>query len=117
MLLLIYPVFETLFSIYRRRAGNTNTVVNPDALHLHQLIYRRLVRQHRFEQDPDLKTRRNAAVAPYLWLASVLAIAPATLFWRYDFVLIGFCILFCLTYVWLYRRIVRFSAPKWLIRF
>lgn len=117
MLLLIYPVFETLFSIYRRRAGNANTV-NPDAMHLHQLIYRRLVRQYRFAQHPDLKTRRNAAVAPYLWLASTtLSIIPATLFWRHESILMIFCVLFCLTYVWLYRRIVRFTVPKWLIRF
>ncbi|MEQ1837214.1 MAG: ATP-dependent metallopeptidase FtsH/Yme1/Tma family protein, partial [Candidatus Nitrotoga sp.] len=43
MLLLIYPVWETLFSIYRKTARGVSPGV-ADALHFHQLIYRRLVR-------------------------------------------------------------------------
>ena len=43
LLLLIYPVWETMFSIYRKAARGQSPGV-ADALHFHQLIYRRIVR-------------------------------------------------------------------------
>ena len=42
LLLLIHPVFETLFSIYRRKFRRGHTPGRPDALHMHQLVYSRL---------------------------------------------------------------------------
>ena len=38
---LFYPVFETGFSIWRRRFKRGVPVDQPDALHLHQLVFRR----------------------------------------------------------------------------
>src|SRR3546814_19260375 len=38
-----YPVFETLFSIWRRRFKRGTQVDQPDALHLHHIFFRRLV--------------------------------------------------------------------------
>ena len=43
-LLFIYPVFETLFSIWRKRLVRGDSPGVPDGLHLHMLIFRRLVR-------------------------------------------------------------------------
>lgn len=43
LLLLIYPVWETVFSIYRKTVRGISPGV-ADALHFHQLIYRRIVR-------------------------------------------------------------------------
>jgi hypothetical protein len=53
--------------------------------------------------------------SPYLWLLSLMAVAPATMFWSHSLVLILFCLLFVISYVWLYTRIVRFKAPHWMI--
>jgi len=36
-------------------------------------------------------------------------------FWRNTGILIFFCLLFIISYVWLYARIVRFKSPRWLI--
>ena len=44
IVLLAYPVVETLFSIYRRKFLQGRSAGRPDAMHLHQLIYRRLAR-------------------------------------------------------------------------
>ena len=44
LLLCLYPVFETLFSIYRRKWLRGAPVGMPDAAHLHSLIYRRFMR-------------------------------------------------------------------------
>jgi UDP-N-acetylmuramyl pentapeptide phosphotransferase/UDP-N-acetylglucosamine-1-phosphate transferase len=42
-LLLIYPVFKTLFSVYRRLFVRGKSPGMPDGIHLHSLIFRRLV--------------------------------------------------------------------------
>jgi len=114
-LLFIYPVFETLFSIWRRKVVRGASPGLPDGLHLHQLVFRRLVRWAVGRRDAASLTLRNSLTAPYLWLLSSLAALPATLFWRYPFVLMGFVAMFCVLYVWLYMRMVRFRALRWLM--
>lgn len=113
-LLLIYPVFETLFSVYRRFFVRGKSPGMPDGIHLHSLIFRRLV-VWAVGRDVKALTRRNALTSPYLWLLSLMAVIPATLFWRHTWVLMSFCVLFIMSYVWLYVRIVRFKSPRWMI--
>ena len=113
-LLFIYPVFETLFSIWRKRVVRGASPGVPDGLHLHMLIFRRLVRWTVGRQDAASLTLRNSLTAPYLWLLSSLAALPATLFWRHPHVLQFFVALFCVLYVWLYLRLVRFRSPRWM---
>ena len=112
MLLVIYPVFETLFSVYRRVFVRGTPPGLPDGVHLHSLIYRRLVRWAVGSQEDVDLTNRNALTSPYLWVLSSLAIAPAVLFWRSTPVLMFFVFAFALVYLWLYRSIVLFHAPK-----
>ena len=114
-LLFIYPVFETLFSIWRKRVVRGASPGVPDGLHLHMLIFRRLVRWAVGRRDAASLTLRNSLTAPYLWLLSSLAAIPATLFWRHPHALQAFVAVFCVLYVWLYLRLVRFRAPRWLV--
>lgn len=113
-LLLIYPVFETLFSIYRRLFLRGKSPGLPDGIHLHSLIFRRIV-LWAVGSDGRALTRRNALTSPYLWLLSLMAVIPATIFWRHTGMLMAFCATFVVIYVWLYARIVRFRSPRWLI--
>ena len=115
LLLVIYPVFETLFSMYRRKFVRGHPVSMPDGVHLHSLIYRRVLRWAVGTQDAKALTRRNSMTAPYLWLLCSLAVVPSVLFWDNSRVLGGFILLFAVTYVVLYARIVRFKAPRWLV--
>ncbi len=115
MLLLIYPVWETVFSIYRKLwRGDSPGMA--DALHLHQLIYRRLVRSVLHEDEAKNMLARNNRTAPYLWSFIVLTVVPAVLFWRYSGVLLGFCVLFAISYVAAYVMLVRFKVPRILQR-
>ncbi len=115
VLLLIYPVWETLFSIYRKWARGDSPGL-ADALHLHQLIYRRLVRAM-FDDDEvrDLLSRNNRTT-PYLIAFSLLSVAPAVFFWNNSWVLLFFTVLFAVVYVGAYLMIVRFKIPTWLRR-
>jgi UDP-N-acetylmuramyl pentapeptide phosphotransferase/UDP-N-acetylglucosamine-1-phosphate transferase len=114
-LLLIYPAFETVFSAYRRMFVRGKSPAMPDGIHLHSLIFRRIVQWAVGRKEARALMRRNALTSPYLWLFSLMAVIPATVFWRNTGVLIFFCLLFIVSYVWLYARIVRFKSPRWLI--
>ncbi len=114
-LLLIYPTFETLFSVYRRMFVRGKSPAMPDGIHLHSLIFRRIVQWAVGRKEARALMRRNSLTSPYLWMFSLMAVIPATVFWRHTWVLISFSLLFVVSYVWLYSRIVRFKAPRWMI--
>lgn len=111
MLLMIYPVFETLFSIYRRKIKRNQHPGHPDAMHLHQLIFCRLVRFNIGTTDPVLKTKRNSAVCLYLWTFSGLFAVVAVIAWQQPYVLLVGVSLFCTAYVVLYRLITTWNTP------
>jgi UDP-N-acetylmuramyl pentapeptide phosphotransferase/UDP-N-acetylglucosamine-1-phosphate transferase len=116
LLLCIYPVFETLFSIYRRKWLRGVPVGMPDGAHLHSLIYRRFMRWAAGDRTARELTRRNSMTSPYLWILCSSSVIPAMLWYDYTAVLVGLILLFGLTYVFLYWRIVRFRVPRLLRR-
>ncbi|QWE24998.1 glycosyltransferase family 4 protein [Polynucleobacter sp. AP-Elch-400A-B2] len=113
LLLCMYPIFETLFTIYRRLIIKKVSAGLPDASHLHQLIYRRVINWSNFSDKEYLRVQHNSLVAPYLWALCLFAVIPAVLFWRYHLILKFFAIIFSLIYIWLYWSIVRFRLPKY----
>ncbi|HEY9207424.1 MAG TPA: glycosyltransferase [Acidovorax sp.] len=115
LLLLIYPVWETLFSIYRKSVRGVSPGV-ADALHFHQLIYRRIVRSVFHDDESRRVLMRNNRTSPYLWGFTLLTVVPALLFWGNTPVLMAFCGLFVVSYVAAYLAIVRFKVPGWLRR-
>ncbi|MFT4268711.1 MAG: glycosyltransferase [Xenophilus sp.] len=113
MLLLIYPVWETLFSIYRK-AVRGQSPGTADALHFHQLIFRRIVRVAVEDSEARQLLARNNRTSPYLWMFAALSIVPAVLFWNRTLILAVCCLLFAVIYVTAYLMIVRFKVPRWL---
>lgn len=114
LLLCIYPVFETLFSIYRKRFLRGLSPGMPDGVHLHMLVYKRLIRWAG-GRDARHRIKSNAMTSPYLWVLSSFAVIPAVLFWQYQYILIFFTFLFSVVYLVLYRKLVRFDMPNWLV--
>ncbi len=114
LLVCIYPVFETLFSIYRRRFIRAVPPSMPDGIHLHSLIYRRVMRWAVGDRSAKALTHRNSMTSPFLWILCMLSVIPAVLFWSSTPFIVGFLALFVLTYVVLYWRIVRFKSPRWM---
>jgi UDP-N-acetylmuramyl pentapeptide phosphotransferase/UDP-N-acetylglucosamine-1-phosphate transferase len=115
LLVCIYPVFETVFSIYRRVRLRGQPAGMPDGIHLHSLIYRRIMRWAVGKSSKRSLTRRNSMTSPYLWMLCMTAVVPAMLFWDSTPALAAFILLFGVTYTALYWRIVRFKAPRWMI--
>ncbi len=111
-----YPMFETLFTMYRRRVVRGLPMGLPDATHLHSLIYRRLMRWAVSQASPAIQLRRNSMTSPYLWLLCLLSVLPALAWWDNSRLLAVSLVVFCVTYVVLYRSIVRFRTPRLLVR-
>lgn len=113
VMLLVYPLCETFFSIYRKMARGQSPG-HADALHFHQLVFRRIVRPVLGDDEARELLVRNSKTAPYLWMFSAVSMVPAVLFWRQTVVLLAFTVLFALAYVFAYLAIVRFKVPDWL---
>jgi UDP-N-acetylmuramyl pentapeptide phosphotransferase/UDP-N-acetylglucosamine-1-phosphate transferase len=115
LLLCAYPIFETIFSIYRKKLLRSMSPGVPDGVHLHMLVYKRLMRLMVGNTPDRRKTARNSMTSPYLWVLCLLSVIPAVLWWDNTFMLTCFLALFMFSYVWLYWSIVRFKTPKWLV--
>ena len=73
-----YPVIEVLFSIYRRKFIQNVSPGAPDALHLHTLVFRRIVFKH-VAKDARYPWKRNAAVVCVIAPAVALCVAISVL--------------------------------------
>jgi UDP-N-acetylmuramyl pentapeptide phosphotransferase/UDP-N-acetylglucosamine-1-phosphate transferase len=116
LVLVAYPVFETLFTMYRRKVIRGQPMSHPDGIHLHTLIYRRLMRWAAGRSDAVALTRGNSMTSPFLWVLSAVSVAPAAIWWNSTPVLGTTIILFVLIYLRLYWQIVRFKTPTWMLR-
>ncbi len=107
-----YPIFETLFTIWRRKVHQGKNPGLPDGAHFHSLIYRRLIRWAEVHESKETASyAKNAKTSPYLWLLSSLAIFPAIIWWQTTWILQCFTLLFCISYVWIYNAVVKFKTP------
>ena len=88
---LIYPVWEVLFSILRKLSEGRSPM-EPDRYHLHMLIYRRI-------------TRSNPGTSLFILGANLPFLLAATLFHHNSKVNFGLVLLFVMLYVYFYRRL------------
>ncbi len=110
-----YPIFETLFTIWRRKVHQGKNPGLPDGAHFHSLIYRRLIRWAEVHEFKDTASyAKNAKTSPYLWLLSSLAVFPAIIWWQSTWILQCFALLFCISYIWIYNAVVKFKTPSFL---
>lgn len=115
VVLLGYPIFETFFSIYRKKYRRGYSPGQPDGLHMHMLIYKRIIRRHVGSKNPQYRAERNSRVAPYILCAPLAYAVFAMVFWQMTPVLMTAVGVGCLLYVYVYRRITTWSVPRWLL--
>ena len=113
LLICIHPVTEVLFSIYRRRM-HLRSPGQPDRLHLHSLIMRRVVRPALRRQLDDatppahVRSLENSWTGLVLALMTVPAVVLAYLLRYQPLPSALVCLFLALGYVALYARLVRF---------
>lgn len=98
----LYPIVETLFSMYRRKFVRSHPMGHPDSLHLHTLLFRRVV-------------SKNYEVAPNLWVLTVLNSLLAVYFASNTTLLLLVMLVFTFAYILLYAKLVRFKTPLFLL--
>lgn len=101
-----YPVIEVLYSMYRRKVIRKTSPGAPDRLHLHTLIYRRVVCQV-LPRNEDQPWIRNASVACVvsIWIAAMTLAA----IWVGNTIAAAVTLLVAdtLLYIAVYTRLVR----------
>jgi UDP-N-acetylmuramyl pentapeptide phosphotransferase/UDP-N-acetylglucosamine-1-phosphate transferase len=108
-----YPILETLFTVYRRKIHQGKNPGQPDGIHFHSIIFRRVLGANE-PRDNNQWFSANARTSPYLWALASLSIIPAVIFLTSTAKLIVLLILFSLLYIWLYKCMISFKTPKWI---
>ena len=113
LMLMAYPVWETLFSAFRRQMRGQSSA-SADTLHLNTLMYRRMPRWISPSQEANggRGLRRNSDASTLLMILGGANVIPAVLFWDSTPMLLGAAGLFILVYFTLYRRLVRFKMGR-----
>ena len=102
LLIFIYPMYELLYSIYRRKVIHKVDVSQPDASHLHSLVYRKLISCDRFKHD---KVICNSMVSPFMWLLSLVGIILAVIWFDNQTMLIISAFIFMFIYTVIYKYV------------
>ena len=105
--LLMYPMYELLFSIYRKKVIEGTFASQPDGFHLHMLVHRLVV----VNSPKANKAMDNSKTSPFFWLLSLVSIIP-TVFWYDDkLALIGWACMFMVVYTIIYFYISSKARP------
>ena len=104
LLLAIYPVYELSFSIYRRKIIRKTSSMQPDNLHLHQLIYHRCIAK-------SYGYGRNKRVLPKMLWFIVPQIIVAVIFAREQRIILLAIVIYMVIYSFTYWRMVKFKTP------
>jgi len=111
----ILPLTETLFSMYRRKFVRQHPVNHPDGLHLHSLIYRRLLLNPALDSTHQQINAANACVALYLWPPALFFGVLSCCFVYNTQMQLILMLCFFAMYFWFYKRLVQFKSPRWLV--
>jgi UDP-N-acetylmuramyl pentapeptide phosphotransferase/UDP-N-acetylglucosamine-1-phosphate transferase len=110
VLLLVYPIWETLFSAYRRRVLRGLPASSADKLHLHTLFYKR-IRRPLGGVNSALPTRRNSDASVLVMILAGGSAVPAVLLWSNPAYLVAVVLLYIAIYLAIYKRLVAFGSP------
>jgi UDP-N-acetylmuramyl pentapeptide phosphotransferase/UDP-N-acetylglucosamine-1-phosphate transferase len=112
LLLFCYPVFEAIFSIYRRIYLRGHSPGKPDRIHLHTLIYKRIVPREACHGEKFSNLQRNSRVAKYFWMQAIVVALFGGIFWKSIPALVLGIILYCVFYTVTYWRIMRWKTDR-----
>jgi UDP-N-acetylmuramyl pentapeptide phosphotransferase/UDP-N-acetylglucosamine-1-phosphate transferase len=107
LILAAYPVWETLFSIYRRKLVSGKSAMRPDALHFHSLVYRWISRYYAVHGQRIPPWRRNALAAAVCAILPLFSAAIAVTYWDETWKLSSGALVFAAVYVLAYRELAR----------
>ncbi|WP_028950942.1 glycosyltransferase family 4 protein [Sulfurihydrogenibium subterraneum] len=106
-----YPVYEVLFSFYRKEIIRGTSAFEPDPLHYHMMVYRVIS----LKKVPfNNKTLQNSATSVFLWVLNLFAVLPSVIFYNNTLYLIIVCLFFAIIYNLTYRKLIHSKAKAFL---
>jgi len=108
LLLVAYPVWETLFSAFRRRVLQGLPASAPDRFHLHTLVYENLASGI----DERESVRRNSVASTVMVMFAGVNAVPAMLWWNDTHKLVVAALIFAGVYLALYRWLAWSASNK-----
>lgn len=105
--LLVYPFMDLLFSIFRKKIINKGQAMQPDAQHLHHLIYKRL-KKIKFKHE----RARHFFTVVFITLFNLPYLVLALYFNEYTPVLIFIFLIYMISYLLIYFSL----SPRFLLR-
>jgi len=109
LLLVAHPFTETVFSILRRKFIHKTRAMQPDNLHLHQLVFDRCLPTHL----PLLW--RNCRVMPIMLFFMLPQTLLVIFFYKSNLVMLLGIVIYVCFYIYFYLRLAKFKTPKWMI--
>ena len=104
-----YPLLEVIFSIWRKICREGHHPGQPDKVHLHMLMFRRITRFYARNLPSSLQ---NGLTSPTIWPFSLLCAALAAAFYSNTAMLITSFLFVALCYHVIYVRLTQF---KWML--
>lgn len=96
---MIYPVFEVIFSVWRKKFVRNMSAMEPDGVHFHMLIYKRA-------------TRSNYKTSILIWLFNLPFLIGAVIFFDNTLILLILIVIFIVLYLSIYFKIVNFGIHQ-----
>ena len=103
-IILAYPITETLFSMFRRKFITKNKTSQPDAAHLHQMVFLKLLRGQQYTDAKQL-THTNSRVVLFICLPALIISLLGTQFWQSTAVLMPLTLVGCVAYILIYFKL------------
>ena len=97
LVVLIYPIWEVVFSIYRRKFIMNRGAMDPDKLHLHSLLCKRIINSN---------PKTTALILIIVLIFDIVAVY----FREHTVILTSLSLLFILTYIFLYIGVINFKS-------
>ena len=110
-----YPLIETIFTIYRRVIKRSKKISHPDGLHLHTIIYRRLIYTPSKIKKLNNKNFLNSRVAVYVWTFIAAQTTLSVIYFNNTKILCTILLLSIFFYVLFYKTIIKFKIPKLIV--
>lgn len=103
LLVAVHPVWETLFSIYRRARSGLRTISQPDTRHLHQLLLRQVI--EKFDLGLGVRDRvvKNSLASTLIVVPNLICFVLAITFYSNAALLQVFAVVYALAFCLVFR--------------
>lgn len=105
LLLVVYPFTEAVFTIFRRKFIHRTKAMQPDCLHLHQLIFSRCF------SDRMSLLQKNARVMPIMFIMMMPQVICVIIWYNNTAMILCSLLGYWIFYVYVYVMIVKFRVP------